>query len=430
VDFLVIGADIVVGLASTIAVGHQLLVLEKHDFISKVVIFKVQARSMSVLMTNLKATGSCRMPPNLSKLLFQSLERELLKISLISQGSAFPALWLLMCTRLNFSRPPEMKAVKPQWISLSSLAGRYVAGNISLQIFYFFSLFQAATKPIFPAAIGEDLLKVILLSNAFCVVNGAKPLQAGGACKAEACIVSATNANKGKIAKVKGHIYHGGKKVIKVIEVGSSFLYRGHFVDCEAPSHSHQPILHQLCLSLPLSLKASGSALPLVDMWRMLVQRATQTMSLRKFFSLYYNNLVMSSSSSYNFDFMDMVLCGDEPAEKLCYTGMLTGNIVVSIETAKARRCSRTAEVAQPATIYVYAGQGLQEPGMGMLLCTLFGKVRMSIYLQFTASLLPKLPRTTKRRRRFISEELKVKPFTNATCTWHAALLTRVGFHS
>jgi hypothetical protein len=63
------------------------LVLEKHDSISKVVVLEVQTWSTSALMTNLKATGSCRMPPNLSKILFhRSLERELLKISLKSQG--------------------------------------------------------------------------------------------------------------------------------------------------------------------------------------------------------------------------------------------------------------------------------------------------------------------------------------------------------
>jgi len=52
-------------------------------------------------------------------------------------------------------------------------------------------------------------------------------------------------------------------------------------------------------LSLSLSLMVSGPVLPLVDMWRTLAQRATQTTSLGKFSSLYHNDLLMSLSSSY-----------------------------------------------------------------------------------------------------------------------------------
>jgi len=94
----------------------------------------------------------------------------------------------------------------------------------------FFLLFQAIMKSIFPAAIDGDLLKLVHLSNGFRMVDGAKPLQVGDVCKAEARIVSVINANEGKIVKVKGHVYREGKKVIEVI---SSFLYRGRFVDYE-----------------------------------------------------------------------------------------------------------------------------------------------------------------------------------------------------
>lgn len=92
-------------------------------------------------------------------------------------------------------------------------------------------------------------------------------------------------------------------------------------------------------------------------------------MSLRKYSSLYNNDLLMSSSCSYNVNFVGMVLPGDELTVKLRHTGMLAGNIVVSVETSNSRGekvLQGTAEVAQPTTVYVFTGQGSQEPGMGM----------------------------------------------------------------
>jgi hypothetical protein len=44
-----------------------------------------------------------------------------------------------------------------------------------------------------------------------------------------------------------------------------------------------------------------------------------------------------------------MILPGDELTAKLCHTGMLVSNIVVSVET-----------------FYVFMGQGSQESGMGI----------------------------------------------------------------
>ena len=83
-------------------------------------------------------------------------------------------------------------------------------------------------KSIFPAAIDSNLLKLVHLLNSFRMVNGAKPLQVGDICRSEARIVSVTNSSEGKIAKVKGHCYRNNQPVIEVI---SSFLYRGSFVD-------------------------------------------------------------------------------------------------------------------------------------------------------------------------------------------------------
>jgi len=85
-------------------------------------------------------------------------------------------------------------------------------------------------KSIFPSAIDGDLLKLVHLSNGFRMVDGAKPLQVGDVCKAEAQIVSVINSNEGKVVKVKGHVYRHGKQVIEVV---SAFLYRGRFTDYE-----------------------------------------------------------------------------------------------------------------------------------------------------------------------------------------------------
>ena len=83
-------------------------------------------------------------------------------------------------------------------------------------------------KSIFPAAIDGDLLKLVHLSNGFRMVDGAKPLAVGDVCKAEARIISVINASEGKIIKVKGFVYRQGQRVIEVV---SSFLYRGCFSD-------------------------------------------------------------------------------------------------------------------------------------------------------------------------------------------------------
>jgi fatty acid synthase subunit alpha, fungi type len=85
-------------------------------------------------------------------------------------------------------------------------------------------------KSIFPGAIDGDLLKLVHLSNSFRMVEGAKPLQVGDICRPEARIVSVINSNEGKIVKVKGHCYRNDQPVIEVV---SSFLYRGRFVDYE-----------------------------------------------------------------------------------------------------------------------------------------------------------------------------------------------------
>jgi fatty acid synthase subunit alpha len=87
---------------------------------------------------------------------------------------------------------------------------------------------QAIMKAIFPKEIDGDLLKLVHLSNGFRMVEGATPLKAGDVCIAKARIASVVNTDAGKAVKVRGFITRAGKRVI---EVTSSFLYRGRFGD-------------------------------------------------------------------------------------------------------------------------------------------------------------------------------------------------------
>jgi len=64
-----------------------------------------------------------------------------------------------------------------------------------------------------------------------------------------------------------------------------------------------------------------------------------------------------------------MVIPGDNLEVKLRHMGMRDGNIVVGIETTNSRGeevLTGSAEASQPATVYVFTGQGSQEPGVGM----------------------------------------------------------------
>ncbi|KIY43927.1 fatty acid synthase [Fistulina hepatica ATCC 64428] len=89
---------------------------------------------------------------------------------------------------------------------------------------------QAIMKAIFPASIDGDLLKLLHLTNGFKMMPGASPLKVGDVCKASARIVSVINTDAGKQVKVKGHVSRGD---VPVIEVVSSFLYRGAFTHFE-----------------------------------------------------------------------------------------------------------------------------------------------------------------------------------------------------
>ncbi|KZT29627.1 fatty acid synthase [Neolentinus lepideus HHB14362 ss-1] len=83
-------------------------------------------------------------------------------------------------------------------------------------------------QSIFPETIDGDLVKLVHLTNSFRMVDGAAPLREGDVCKAEARLASVKNTDAGKAVKVTGFVLREGKPVI---EVNSTFLYRGRFTD-------------------------------------------------------------------------------------------------------------------------------------------------------------------------------------------------------
>ncbi|CBQ73371.1 related to fatty acid synthase, beta and alpha chains [Sporisorium reilianum SRZ2] len=72
---------------------------------------------------------------------------------------------------------------------------------------------------------------------------------------------------------------------------------------------------------------------------------------------------------SFEANFVGMVLPGDELTVKLRHIAMRDGNKVIKVETFNQngdKVIDGQAEVKQPATVYVFTGQGSQEQGMGM----------------------------------------------------------------
>ncbi|KAK4046934.1 fatty acid synthase alpha subunit Lsd1 [Microbotryomycetes sp. JL201] len=101
---------------------------------------------------------------------------------------------------------------------------------------------KSIMKPIFPSTVDGDLLKLVHLSNGFRVLPGAPALVPGDVVTSTSRIQSVTNSDSGKTVSVRGTVYRvsaaadKGKDVatgdkVPVLEVTSSFLYRGKFTD-------------------------------------------------------------------------------------------------------------------------------------------------------------------------------------------------------
>lgn len=85
-------------------------------------------------------------------------------------------------------------------------------------------------KAIFPETVDGDLLKLVHLSNGYKMIPGAKPLEEGDNISTHAIVKSVVNQPTGKIVEVVGTLSRDGKPVM---EVESSFFYRGAYTDYE-----------------------------------------------------------------------------------------------------------------------------------------------------------------------------------------------------
>ncbi|KAI8617820.1 hypothetical protein BC830DRAFT_1166674 [Chytriomyces sp. MP71] len=91
--------------------------------------------------------------------------------------------------------------------------------------------------------------------------------------------------------------------------------------------------------------------------------------STRKFVEIFAANNDPKRVKEYKVTFMGMVLPGDQLETKLHHVGMSNGKKLIKITTVNTRGETvlvGTAEVEQPATAFIFTGQGSQEVGMGM----------------------------------------------------------------
>lgn len=89
---------------------------------------------------------------------------------------------------------------------------------------------RVIVKAIFPNAVDGDLLKLVHMSNGYRMIPGATPLKEGDTISTSAVIKSVVNQPNGKIVEVIGTLTRDDKPVM---EVTSSFFYRGTYADYE-----------------------------------------------------------------------------------------------------------------------------------------------------------------------------------------------------
>jgi len=109
---------------------------------------------------------------------------------------------------------------------------------------------------VFPKEIDGDLLKLVHLSNGFTQLKNAPALKVGDKVTSNSRIVSVTNSDSGKTVSVKGTVYllgEGGAKT-PVIQVESSFLYRGRFDDFQNTFDRKTDTSYSLHLATPQSV--------------------------------------------------------------------------------------------------------------------------------------------------------------------------------
>ncbi|CAH7689739.1 fatty acid synthase subunit beta [Phakopsora pachyrhizi] len=109
---------------------------------------------------------------------------------------------------------------------------------------------KAIMKPLFPRSVPGDLLKLVHLSNKLKMKEKAPKLKIGDTVTSEAKITRITNSETGKTVTVKGTIYllDEGRRV-PVMDVISSFFYRGRFDDYEATFMSEDNLDYQVTMN-------------------------------------------------------------------------------------------------------------------------------------------------------------------------------------
>jgi fatty acid synthase subunit beta len=105
---------------------------------------------------------------------------------------------------------------------------------------------KAIIKAIFPKTVDGDLLRLVHLSNGYKMIPGAAPLAKDDVVSSTAEIRSVLNQDSGKVVEVVGLVSRDGKPVL---EVSSSFFYRGEYNDFENTFTKVKETLYQLHLN-------------------------------------------------------------------------------------------------------------------------------------------------------------------------------------